>query len=80
METRKDWNEPLCSCGFSSYPTYEEWKHLSAFFNLQMFYCSYPTYEEWKQANVNIGMNNTFSSYPTYEEWKLRQQIHRYIH
>jgi len=36
----------------SSYPTYEEWKHMDvkASSDGELVYRSYPTYEEWKQG------------------------------
>jgi len=43
----------LTLCGmkeaYSSYPTYEEWKHPTFNKNKLTFPRSYPTYEEWKR-------------------------------
>ena len=55
---------------YSSYPTYEEWKHNSFISLIFPSKCSYPTYEEWKLINLrNLSFIKT-CSYPTYEEWK----------
>mgnify|MGYP001024144653 CR=1 FL=1 len=38
---------------YSSYPTYEEWKHLKREFDIATQESSYPTYEEWKHIRDN---------------------------
>jgi len=47
METTKNFRRRLTR--LSSYPTYEEWKHLWYCFRKILILSSYPTYEEWKQ-------------------------------
>ncbi len=37
-----------------SYPTYEEWKHISLIKKGLSFASSYPTYEEWKHFTLNV--------------------------
>ena len=46
METTKNFRRRLTR--LSSYPTYEEWKHLWYCFRKILILSSYPTYEEWK--------------------------------
>ena len=45
----------------SSYPTYEEWKHLLGYEIAYSQDGSYPTYEEWKQCILYY--NRTFTYY-----------------
>ena len=40
------------SFSFSSYPTYEEWKHIFIIILTRRIYSSYPTYEEWKPNKI----------------------------
>ena len=54
----------------SSYPTYEEWKHLTSAIIDEIRSCSYPTYEEWKLDFLDATIDWEECSYPTYEEWK----------
>jgi len=56
---------------FSSYRTYEEWKHFFFKDLCPTFPCSYRTYEEWKLSMWDVREYSIrLGSYRTYEEWK----------